>query len=333
MQNFPNIEPLDRHVIVRSGDIDDASEIISEKVSPHIIEVAGHANLVDVNFSGVELDGVALLHAYYGCSIKAEPENSEYYYTHTMLRGNSDIRHGDNQCDTVEGDTVVLSPSVPYSMHLHEECDRIIMRIDPAKVNSYLSHLLHDDIDDNLIFDLKVKNPASWWNTVNYVLNQLDSEPNILEHKHVLRSYSRIIISSLVELHGHNFLENVRSRGQAMACPEIRQASEFIEHSVKNNIATIDVAKHCNVSVRTLQRSFIKHLGVTPTVYIRNVKLEAVRKELQEVRFVVKGGVKRILLDYGILDFGRFAQYYRKKYGCTPKQTILESQPLSVSVP
>ena len=332
MQNFSTVKSLDRHVIVRSGDIDDASEIISKKVSPHRIEVAGHANLVDVHFSGVELDGVALLHAYYGCSIKAEPKNSEFFYTHTMLRGNSHIRHGDNQCETVEGDTVVLSPSVPYTMHLHEKCDRIIMRIDPARVTSYLSHLLNDEVDDSLIFDLKVKNSTSWWNTVNYVLAQLESEPNILECKQVLRAYSKIIISSLVELHGHNFLENMKSRSDAMMCPEIRKASEYIEQSVKNNVATIDVAKHCNVSVRTLQRSFVKHLGVTPTTYIRSVKLEAIHRELQGVRSIMKGNVKRILLDYSIVDFGRFAQYYRKKYGCTPRETIVESQPLSVSV-
>lgn len=332
MHNISGIESLDQHAIVRSDDIDEARAKISEKVSPHRIEMAGQANMVDVKFSGVELEGVALLHAYYGCAIKAEPEDSEYFYTHTMLRGNSEIQHGENQCDTVEGDTVVLSPSVPYTMHLHEKCDRIIIRIDRNQVHSHLSHLLCDEVDANLIFDLKVRNSTSWWNTVNFILGQIEAEPSVLESKHVLQAYSKVIISSLLELHGHNFLNSIKNRDEAMLCPQLREAFDFIEFSIQKNIAIIDVAKHCNVSLRTLQRSFVKHLGITPTSYIRNAKLEAVHIELQKVALTRNGNVKRILLDYSIIDFSRFAQYYRKKYGCTPQETILESQSLRIQL-
>jgi len=326
MYDVSNIRSLDQHNIVHSNDIDDARLQISQRVSPHKIEMTGHAELLDVNFSGVHLDGIALLHAYYGCSIEAKPEDSEFYYTHTMLQGNSEIEHGTNQCETIAGDTVILSPSVPYNMKLHEKCDRIVIRIDPEQVKSHLSKLLYRDIDESLVFDLKLKNARTWWNSINYILCQIENEPRILKSKDIQRTYAQLIISNLLELHNHNYVEMMQQQGENMMCPQVRAAIDYIQSNLQKNISLAELANHCSVSARTLQRSFLKYVDTSPTVYVRNAKLDAIQCELQSMNDIENGCIKRVLLDYGIVDFGRFAQYYRTRFGCTPRETITKSK-------
>jgi len=331
MHQASNIRSLDHHKIVHSNDIDDARLQISQRVSPHKIEMTGHAELLDVNFSGVHLDGIALLHAYYGCSIEAKPEDSEFYYTHTMLQGNSEIEHGANQCQTLAGDTVILSPSVPYNMKLHEKCDRIVIRIDPKQIKNHLSKLLFREVDENLVFDLKLKNATTWWSTINYILSQIENEPRVLKSKDVQRTYAQLIISNLLELHNHNYIEMMQQQGEEMMCPQVRSAIDYIQSRLHKNISLAELANHCNVSARTLQRSFLKHTGTSPTAYVRNAKLDAIQYELQSINDVENGCIKRVLLNYGIIDFGRFAQYYRARFGCTPKETIAKSRQKLVS--
>jgi len=332
MRVAPQIQSLDQHRIVRSRDIDDARLKISERVSPHDIEMTGHSDLLDVNFSGVHLDGIALLHAYYGCSIKAKPVQSEFFYTHTMLKGNSEIQHGKNQCNTITGDTVVLSPSVPYNMRLHEKCDRIVIRIDPERVKSHLSKLLHREVEDSLVFDLKIENSNTWWSTINYVLGQIENEPRVLDSPDVQRAYAQLIISNLLELHGHNYRDKLDMRGEEMLCPQVRSAVDYIQSRLHQNTSLAELASHCHVSARTLQRSFDRYLGSTPTSYIRNAKLDAIHNELQTTRDTQSGSIKRILLDFNIIDFGRFSQYYRKKFGCTPKETLAAARKTRISI-
>ncbi|MBL4671905.1 MAG: AraC family transcriptional regulator [Arenicella sp.] len=301
-------------------------------MSPHKIEMVGHSELLDVKFSGVHLDGIALLHAYYGCSIKAKPEHSKFFYTHTMLQGKSEIQHGKNQCDTIAGDTVILSPSVPYNMLLHEKCDRIVIRIDPERIKSHLSKLLCREVNDNLVFDLKLKNASTWWSTIDYVLSQIENEPRVLQSKDVQQTYAQLIISNLLELHNHNYMDLLQQQGDDMFCPQVRSAIDYIRSRLRKNTSLAELANHCNVSARTLQRSFVKHLGTSPTSYIRNAKLDAIHHELQSLNEIENGSIKRILLDFGIIDFGRFAQYYRKKFGCTPKETLAKSRQKIISL-
>ncbi len=322
MQDNSHISALDQHSIIRSSDIDDAREEISQKISPHNIELASHADLLDVNFSGVHLGGIALLHAYYGCSIKAKPEHSEYFYTHTMLQGNSEIQHGKNQCDTIAGDTVVLSPSVPYNMHLHEKCDRIVIRVDPNQVKSHLSKLLCSEVNDNLVFDLKVENANTWWNTINYVLSQIQNEPRVLQSRDVQQAYAQLVISNLLQLHNHNYVEQLNAPTPDLINTKVKAAIDYVQSRVKKNTSLAQLASHCNVSARTLQRSFVKHIGMTPTAYVRDAKLQAIHHALENIQDNENGSIKRVLLDHNVVDFSRFGQYYRQKYGCTPKQTL-----------
>lgn len=322
MHNNIDIHSLDQYGLFRSDDLDDAHLKIAKNVSPHRIDVLSNKDLLDVNFKGIHLDGISLLNVYYGAKVEVKPEQSEFYFTQTTLRGSGEVSHGNDLCQTSAGDTVVVSPSVPYKMKLEERCNRVAIGIDPTRLESHLSKLICSSVNENLVFDLKVGKAQTWLSTINYVLNQVTNEPRVLESKDIQHAYADLIISNLLELHNHNYMARLNGKEDYMLCPQVKAAVDYIHGNIKNTISLAELADYCNVSARTLQRNFARHMDVTPVAYIRKAKLEAIHNELSMHNDIENGAVKKILIDYGIMDFGRFAQYYRNKYGCTPKDTL-----------
>jgi transcriptional regulator GlxA family with amidase domain len=84
-----------------------------------------------------------------------------------------------------------------------------------------------------------------------------------------------------------------------------------------------------DVSVRALQEGFQRALDTTPMRYLREVRLRRVREDLFAATPDV-ATVGAIVHRWGILNQGRFAGAYRKRFGEAPSET-LRRQPTIVS--
>ncbi len=85
------------------------------------------------------------------------------------------------------------------------------------------------------------------------------------------------------------------------------------------NIASL--AKQHEISGRTLQKSFISLFGFSPSIFLRNMKLNLVYRDL---KFADPGTEKisRIAQKWGFMHMGRFSNYYTKLFGENPSQTL-----------
>jgi len=321
--NTQKIEnPLAKFSLFRTSDIDKGHLQIAESVSPHKIGVVSERDLLDINFTGLHINEMPLVGVHYGAEVEVRPELSDYYFTQTTLSGSGLVKHGKEQYETNVGNTAVVSPCVPYKMRLSAGCQRLAIGIKPSDLNNYLSKLINDEVSEELVFDLKLSNEAAWWNTINYITMQINNAPHVLKSNDIQKVYSDLVISSLLELHSHNYVAKINAKEDYMLCPQIRKAVNYIHDNIKEVVTVADLAEFSKVSLRTLQRNFQKHMDVSPTKFIRDAKLNAIHEELKSTRYVEAGSIKRILLDYNVYDFGRFAQYYRSKFGTTPQQTI-----------
>lgn len=314
--------PLAKFNLFRTNDIDDAHLKIADSVSPHSVGVVGSGRSLDVNFTGLHVDDMPMVGVHYGAEVEVYPEHSDYYFVQTTLCGSGLVKHGKEEYQTCNGNTAVVSPSVPYKMRLNKGCQRLAIGIKPAKLNDYLSTLINDDVDEELVFDLKLTNDIAWWNTINYVATQICGSAQVLASKELQKVYSKLIVSSLLELHTHNYLSKMNAKEDQMLSPQIRATIDYIRQNVKTTITVADLAEHSKVSLRTLQRNFLKYTNTPPAKFIRDAKLDAIHEELKSIKHAECGTVKRVLLDHNICDFGRLAQYYRAKFGCTPKETL-----------
>lgn len=318
------MRPLNHFPLFKSNNIEEAHQLIARHVKPHAIEVAGPESALNVQFDGLTLGSVSLFHVFYGAKVNVNPESEgQSYFIQSTLAGEGEVISRGRRHITHSQDTVVVSPSLPYHMQLQENCSRLAIEVDKNCLQQYLSAALGEPLQDELEFELHSReNQKSWQNTIHYVLQQAQIAPELMGSAAAKKAISDLLLAQLLETQSHNYSEQLKRPGELMLPAHLRRAIDFINANIHQPPTMVELAKHCNTSVRTLQRSFTRCLEQTPVEYIRNQRLEAVHQALQLDYDTENGALTRILLDHGISDFGRFASYYRKKFGCKPSETL-----------
>jgi AraC-like DNA-binding protein len=100
----------------------------------------------------------------------------------------------------------------------------------------------------------------------------------------------------------------------------VKQAIDFMQANVGAPIRIRDIADACCVTPRTLENGFRTFKDTTPIAYLRELRLEAVRRELLAGGLSVR--VSEIARRWGFSDLGRFAEHYRRKFGVLPSETM-----------
>ncbi len=111
--------------------------------------------------------------------------------------------------------------------------------------------------------------------------------------------------------------DSLRNRGRY-----VRKAQDFIEGRLERAIRLSDVAAVVGISQRTLELAFGEVLGMTPVAYIRNRRLNHVRRRLilgpDSVRSVTEAA-----MDCGFSHLGHFSRRYRELFNERPSETFL----------
>ena len=82
-----------------------------------------------------------------------------------------------------------------------------------------------------------------------------------------------------------------------------------------------DIAAAAHVTIRALQLSFRRHLGCTPTVYLRRVRLEHAHRDLIAAD-PQRETVTAVAYRWGFASHSRFTAHYRDAYGVLPSDTL-----------
>lgn len=107
---------------------------------------------------------------------------------------------------------------------------------------------------------------------------------------------------------------------QGRAAPRaVRRAIAYIEAHAAEPMTVDDAATAASMSTRGLQYAFRRELGVTPTEYLRTVRLAAAHDDLTAGAGSTVGEIAR---RWGFSNAARFARYYREAYGRSPADTF-----------
>ena len=96
---------------------------------------------------------------------------------------------------------------------------------------------------------------------------------------------------------------------------------EYIHANARLPISATDIAQAVNLSPRGLQQAFSRQLGVTPTEYLRGVRLEHGCAVLMHMH-PDAGTVADVAREWGFVHLSRFAASYTEKFGEYPSDTL-----------
>lgn len=99
-------------------------------------------------------------------------------------------------------------------------------------------------------------------------------------------------------------------------------AKNFIDQNFAGITRISLVSQTVGISSRQLQHVFTRHMGTTPILYLREVRLMAAHRLLLEASPGQGDSVSSIASRVGFDHLGRFSAYYGQKFGSAPSQTL-----------
>jgi AraC-like DNA-binding protein len=101
----------------------------------------------------------------------------------------------------------------------------------------------------------------------------------------------------------------------------LRRVIAFVEAEPGREITPAEMAAAAGVGLRAVQLAFRRHLGTTPTAWLRQVRLAAAHRELLAAD-PTRTTVASIAARWGFPNPGRFAAAHRASYGGSPSDAL-----------
>ncbi|MBR9867414.1 MAG: AraC family transcriptional regulator [Oceanospirillales bacterium] len=100
---------------------------------------------------------------------------------------------------------------------------------------------------------------------------------------------------------------------------KIEKIRRWVISEPRREYKPLDIAAYINVSERSLYHLFKKEFGLSPRVYICQIKLEFIYRELMDLNNAKN--ITQVALEYGFNNLGRFSKVYRDYFGESPSET------------
>jgi len=149
----------------------------------------------------------------------------------------------------------------------------------------------------------------------------LRDEPEIIDAPLVIGSAERLLAGLLLATYPNTVTGSSprQDHRDAGSVGTIRRAVSFIEANADLDIGIADIAVAARVSRRAVQLAFRRHLGMTPTTYLRRVRLDLADRELLAA---TPGDGTAVAYRWGFSSPSRFAERYRAAFGRSPSEAL-----------
>ena len=109
----------------------------------------------------------------------------------------------------------------------------------------------------------------------------------------------------------------------------VRVMQDYITEHISEEITIDDLARCSSFSPGYARKLFLKHLGMTPAVYIRRLKLSKSALRLRDEKM----SVLDVAMEMGFGSVDGYQRAFRREFGCNPKEYALSPIPIWLFTP
>lgn len=307
-------QALREHRLFESADLDETRERISRVMQPHLLVPSGaKSGLSHMDF--VRLGGVGIGTIAFGNAMRVDVEAVDgYHLLMFCVTGQAKVRTRGQTVCVDQSNAVLCAAGEPFDAVLSPDCEQFILRIDTGLLGTQawstrLRSGSHIHIDSPAL--------GGWMQQLNLIANS----SALLE----LARNNDIVGGQLGRL-----LLELLTLGHAKAAPEtdrrtvtpgfVKRAEDFMHEHCGEIWRLPDMATALGLPERTLRDGFQQFRGVSPTQYLRQIRLDKAHKILREATDSIH--VSDVALDCGFMHLGRFSIEYKKRFGESPSDTL-----------
>jgi len=289
------------------------------------LEFAGAPGRLDARLRSVALPHIQTMSLTFGADVVATLDPVDFL-VQLPTAGSMLVRDQRGVWLATQHRMSVVSPSDPVAVTWRRDTAAIVFRFDRSAVQAELVDLMGaagTAVDGPLQFQSTMEAATepvrSWRATAQFVATALDAPGGVLDHPRVVADVERVLIRGLLLAQPHTY--SARLAPARTRPPQVAAAVELLEARPAHPFTVVSLARMAGVSPRSLQEAFRAHLGMSPMQYLRAVRLRAVRADLLGLDTDDTTTVADVATRWGFTHLGRFAQYYRDRYGEPPSRT------------
>jgi AraC-like DNA-binding protein len=283
------------------------------------------ADQLDFCINAVILGNIVLGYDHFGAQV--EIQTAPIYGDYTLLlpvHGHVELVSGKHSivCDPRRAG--VLSPTRDHLFRSQIGAAKVHLRLTGRVLHQQLVALLGEPFGAPLEFSPEMSLTEGLGRKLAGYLRLalahfLDSG-SLLWSSTTVSAFEEFIISELLLSHPHNYTEALRRLERPIVPRDVRRVTEYMKAHLRSPVTLPEIVQVSGFPGRTLFKHFRDYLGVSPMRYLRDIRLDEVRKALLQAER--KEGVAAIAMRWGFDHMGRFSSYYRKRYGESPSQTL-----------
>jgi transcriptional regulator GlxA family with amidase domain len=161
----------------------------------------------------------------------------------------------------------------------------------------------------------------NWINMLKLFAEQFFHPDGLLNQPLVGMPFIDTLVRGFLLAAEHSHRDALMGRERSLTPRAIRRAVDVIEAEAHLPLTLSSIAARSQMSVRSLQQGFKRHLGMSPMSYLREVRLRRAHQTLIESDPSVVT-VASVAYDWGFTNLGRFAAAHAARYREPPAKTL-----------
>jgi AraC-like DNA-binding protein len=311
---------------VTADDPDEARRIAADTLYPQRMDVLDARSPLRMTMHGIRLGPVFVGDCTYGTDIRIVcGDLVTSYHVNLPLSGHLVSRHRNELVDADTGTAAVYGPVGDTELvRWAGDCRQLCVKIEKGALERGLAQLLGDDLPWPVVFaptlDVSEGPGRSWARLLQTIAAEAVHSDSVMHQPLVAPQLAEAVIFGLTTALGHPYRARLDDVA-AVRPPVVARAVDYLHDHVADPITVADVARHCGISVRSLQDGFQRHVGKSPSAYLRALRIRGVHEELVATSPEL-ATVAAVAHRWGFVHLGRFASLYSAEFDESPSQTL-----------
>ena len=242
-----------------------------------------------------------------------------------LLAGTGTMVFGPDQVGLTRGDVMLDATDLQHTADMHDSVVAVVRLPRPVAAGLAEEHagLPAAGLRFESVTPVSAAAGAQWARTASFVCRQLITSGITEISPIVAHNMTRLVAATLLEAFPNTTMTASYIPGPGRVAPSaVRRAAAFMDAHAGSPVTVAEVAEAAGVSVRAMQYAFRSHYGMTPTGYLRRVRLERAHRQLQTADAAGGMTVAAAARRWGWANQAKFAAAYRAHYGVPPSHTL-----------
>jgi AraC-like DNA-binding protein len=322
-------EPFGGFRVARTSDFDEAQDAMQAVFLPLRMRLLEPAGSLELGLNATQVGEVTVSYVRLGQDVQVDTAEAQNYHVNLPFSGGTYSRSGRlERVRSTPRRAAVFMPGQPAQIEWQAGCAQFCLMFPRHALHRELEAMLDRPLPAPIAFapamDVTSGAGRGWVDVLRLIERQTGYRRGLLEHPLAVGNLQRLLVQGLLLAQPHNYTEDLAQPSPPAAPPAVREAIELMHTRPEQPWTTPALARSVAVSARSLQDGFARSIGVPPTQYLRDVRLDRVHHDLRSAD-PHTATVSQVAGRWGFVYLSRFAAAYRQKFGERPSETLRSS--------